>query len=47
MKTLAKIATFVVLAAFTVLSVQGCNTVRGVGKDIEKGGQKIQGAATK
>jgi entericidin B len=24
----------------------GCNTMRGVGKDIERGGEKIQGTAT-
>jgi predicted small secreted protein len=29
------------LAAFTV----GCNTMSGAGKDIERGGQKIEGAA--
>ncbi|HQH66858.1 MAG TPA: entericidin A/B family lipoprotein [Candidatus Hydrogenedentes bacterium] len=26
-------------------SVSGCNTIRGMGKDIEKGGQAIQDAA--
>jgi predicted small secreted protein len=26
-------------------AVGGCNTVKGVGKDIERGGEKIQGAA--
>lgn len=31
--------------AFVATSVSGCNTIRGVGKDIERGGQKIQGAA--
>ncbi len=25
--------------------VAGCNTVNGAGKDIERGGEKIQGAA--
>ncbi|MGZ5116802.1 MAG: entericidin A/B family lipoprotein [Burkholderiales bacterium] len=29
------------LAAFTA----GCNTMQGAGKDIERGGEKIQGAA--
>jgi predicted small secreted protein len=28
-----------------VLLVTGCNTVSGAGKDIEKGGEKVQGAA--
>ncbi|HSC78815.1 MAG TPA: entericidin A/B family lipoprotein [Chitinolyticbacter sp.] len=31
------------LAAFTLLTA--CNTVHGVGKDIEKGGEKVQDAA--
>jgi predicted small secreted protein len=33
--------------AFVVaaVSVSGCNTIRGMGKDIEKGGEKIQDAA--
>jgi predicted small secreted protein len=25
----------------------GCNTVKGVGKDIERGGQKVQGVSGK
>jgi entericidin B len=29
------------LAAFTA----GCNTMQGAGKDLERGGEKIQGAA--
>jgi entericidin B len=29
------------LAAFTA----GCNTMQGAGKDMERGGEKIQGAA--
>lgn len=33
-----KIVTFVALA----LLVAGCNTVKGVGKDIEKAGEAIQ-----
>lgn len=30
----------------TVLSLTACNTVQGLGKDIEKGGQKIEKAAS-
>ncbi|WP_148717298.1 entericidin A/B family lipoprotein [Chitinolyticbacter meiyuanensis] len=33
------------LAVFTLLTA--CNTVHGVGKDIEKGGEKVQDAADK
>ncbi|MCB6185245.1 entericidin A/B family lipoprotein [Leeia sp. TBRC 13508] len=29
-----------------VLGLAGCNTVKGIGKDIEKGGEAIQKAAT-
>ena len=36
---------FVLLAAVSVLSFTACNTVQGVGKDIEKGGQAIERAA--
>ncbi|UXY15398.1 entericidin A/B family lipoprotein [Chitiniphilus purpureus] len=31
------------LACLTLLSA--CNTVQGAGKDIERGGEKLQGAA--
>lgn len=32
-----------VLVVFTVaLALSACNTIRGVGKDIEKGGEAIQ-----
>jgi entericidin B len=34
----------VVLLAITALTA-GCNTVAGAGKDIQRGGEKIQGAA--
>jgi entericidin B len=36
---------FALLSAVVLLSA--CNTVRGVGQDIEKGGEAIQKAATK
>ena len=29
------------------LSVAGCNTVKGVGQDLQKAGEKIEGAAKK
>ncbi|MBZ0093377.1 MAG: entericidin A/B family lipoprotein [Burkholderiales bacterium] len=37
---LKKVFALLVLAAF----LGGCNTVRGVGKDVEKGGEAIQKA---
>ena len=30
-----------------VLVLAGCNTVEGIGKDLKKGGEKIEKAATK
>ncbi len=36
-----KIALFLVLV-FTVAVLSGCNTVKGVGKDIKKLGEKIE-----
>jgi len=37
------------LAAFaaTLLLLSGCNTVKGMGQDIQKAGEKIEGAAKK
>ncbi|MDP9109234.1 MAG: entericidin A/B family lipoprotein [Pseudomonadota bacterium] len=32
------------IAAVTLL-VTGCNTIQGIGKDVEKVGEKVQGAA--
>ncbi|HQH69262.1 MAG TPA: entericidin A/B family lipoprotein [Candidatus Hydrogenedentes bacterium] len=30
---------------FAVISIAGCNTIRGVGRDLQKGGQAIEDAA--
>ena len=32
----------VLVLIFTVLALSACNTVRGVGKDIQKGGEAIE-----
>ncbi|MFY7872473.1 MAG: entericidin A/B family lipoprotein [Limnohabitans sp.] len=40
-----KLLTLALLAA--TLSLVGCNTVKGVGQDIQKAGEKIEGAAKK
>jgi predicted small secreted protein len=42
MKTIA-----ILLAAAFALVLAGCNTVGGMGKDIQKAGEKIEGAAKK
>ena len=40
--------TFVTLITTSFLLVlTGCNTVKGVGQDIQKAGEKIEGAAKK
>jgi predicted small secreted protein len=41
-KTIARISVIAALAA--ALAVTGCNTVKGVGKDIETAGDKTQKA---
>lgn len=37
----------ILLAAAFVLALAGCNTVQGVGQDIQKGGQVLENAAKK
>lgn len=37
-----KITIAVIGIIFLLFSIQGCNTVKGVGKDIEKAGEAIQ-----
>jgi entericidin B len=36
---------FVVLLIAVALAATACNTVRGIGKDVERGGQAIEKAA--
>ena len=33
------------IAAFAALMFAGCNTMEGVGKDLQKAGEKLEGAA--
>jgi predicted small secreted protein len=42
MKTLLSL-----IAASFLLVLTGCNTVKGMGQDIQKAGEKIEGAAKK
>jgi len=35
------------LLLVAVLAITGCNTVKGVGQDLQKAGQTIEGAAKK
>ena len=41
-----KAITTIALLSFAFL-LAGCNTVRGVGQDVQKAGEKIEGAASK
>lgn len=41
-KLMAVLGIFIVTASLT-----GCNTFRGIGQDVERGGEKVQDAATK
>ncbi len=36
---------FILLVIVSVMSLPACNTVQGLGKDIEKGGQAIERVA--
>lgn len=45
MKKIIAIASL--LAFISVIGLSGCSTMEGMGKDIEKGGQAIEGAAKK
>jgi entericidin B len=38
---------FLLFVAITAVSLSACNTMQGVGRDIEKGGQAIERAANK
>ncbi len=34
------------LALWIALALAGCNTMRGFGRDVERGGERVQDAAT-
>jgi len=36
---------FALITLAGMLVIAGCNTISGAGKDIERGGEKVQGAA--
>ncbi|MEZ7911583.1 MAG: entericidin A/B family lipoprotein [Propionivibrio sp.] len=36
-----------IILALALVAAVGCNTVKGIGKDIERGGEAIQRSATK
>ncbi len=45
MNAIKKSVLSAVICALLGASFVGCNTVKGAGKDIERGGEKVQGAA--
>ena len=45
MNTIRKVICCIVLMLTIAVSVIGCNTMEGAGKDIERGGERIQDAA--
>lgn len=46
-KNTKTLSLLLVAVAFWALLNAGCNTIQGAGKDIERGGEKIQDAAVK
>lgn len=45
MKTVKKVLAFALVSALIGISMLGCNTFRGAGKDIQRGGQAVEEAA--
>jgi len=45
MKVLTRLLVAMILGVFLSAGAIGCNTFRGAGKDIQKGGQHIENAA--
>lgn len=45
MNTVTKSVLSAAVCALLGASFVGCNTVKGAGKDIERGGEKVQGAS--
>ncbi len=45
MKAYMRVAAALLVGALIGIGVLGCNTIRGAGRDVEKGGQGIQDAA--
>ncbi len=42
-----RLITAMLLALFTLGTMSACNTVEGVGKDVQKAGEKVEDAADK
>ena len=46
MRTFVKFVVVLTVGALIGIGALGCNTVKGAGKDIQKGGQGVENAAT-
>jgi len=42
-----RVAALMLLSLFSVAVLSGCNTVKGVGKDVQKVGEKVEDASGK
>ena len=42
-----RLVALMMLSLFSVAVLAGCNTVAGAGKDVQKAGEKVEGAARK
>ena len=40
-----RLLVLMMLAAFSTALLSGCNTIAGAGKDVQKAGEKVEGAA--
>ena len=40
-----RLVALMMLSLFSVAVLSGCNTVAGAGKDVQKAGEKVEGAA--
>jgi predicted small secreted protein len=45
MKTIAKILLLITTLSLGSLTLSGCNTMQGAGRDVERAGQKLQDEA--
>ncbi|KRG65530.1 entericidin [Stenotrophomonas humi] len=42
-----RLVSLMLLSLFSIAVLAGCNTIAGAGKDVQKAGEKVEGAAKK
>ncbi|WP_269789799.1 entericidin A/B family lipoprotein [Stenotrophomonas sp. Iso1] len=42
-----RLVSLMLLSLFSIAVLSGCNTIAGAGKDVQKAGEKVEGAAKK